>query len=49
MFLETFLKSFRLSPNATRAGLVTKRLFPVAGWYLNSDRPGFTLLNVLKV
>ena len=43
------MKSFSPSQDTTRIGLVTKKLMPTAGWYLNSDRPGFTLLNALKV
>ena len=49
LFLESLLKSFKLSLNATRVGLVTKKLMPKAGWYLNSGNPGFTILDALKV
>ena len=35
--------------NETRVGLVTKKLMPKAGWYLNSGSPGFTIIDALKV
>lgn len=48
-FILSILKKLPLSNDNTRVAIVTKKQQPEAGWYLNSARPGFTLLDALKI
>lgn len=48
-FILSILAKLPVSNDNTRVAIVTKKGQPVAGWYLNSARPGYTLSDALKV
>ncbi|XP_045188626.2 uncharacterized protein LOC123546436 [Mercenaria mercenaria] len=48
-FLQYMLDKLPLKNDNTRVAIVTKKQHPLAGWYLNSARPGFTLSDALKI